>query len=178
MNVLLICSQNELRSLTGEAAIKDYPGVETPSKGTGADANKPVTKELIGWAAFLATGLLLGASCAAHAGESYTVWRSTNGNRQVEYRWQGHFSVVTAPNCDIQFRNLNNRDRNQYYLTIDYSDPQGHDATYRSHVEFARVGVIQNAHLTGCIAVNAAMIRGRLTPDDKNRIRKPHEEPD
>lgn len=50
MNVLFVCSQNELRSPTGEAVFKDYPGVVTRSAGTAADANKPVTEEMIRWA--------------------------------------------------------------------------------------------------------------------------------
>jgi predicted protein tyrosine phosphatase len=50
MNVLFICSQNQLRSPTAEAVFKGYPAVETRSAGTTIDAEKPVTEEMIRWA--------------------------------------------------------------------------------------------------------------------------------
>jgi predicted protein tyrosine phosphatase len=50
MNVLFICSQNQLRSPTAEAVFKNYPGVETRSAGTAIDAEKSVTREMIEWA--------------------------------------------------------------------------------------------------------------------------------
>ncbi|MGD0913910.1 MAG: phosphotyrosine protein phosphatase [Terracidiphilus sp.] len=53
MYVLFICSQNQLRSPTGEAVFKDYPGIETGSAGTGVDANKSVTEEMIRWTAII-----------------------------------------------------------------------------------------------------------------------------
>ena len=53
MNVLFICSQNQLRSPTAEAVFKDYPGVETRSAGTAVDAEKPVTEEMIRWAGII-----------------------------------------------------------------------------------------------------------------------------
>jgi predicted protein tyrosine phosphatase len=50
MNVLFICSQNMLRSPTAEKVFADYPGLMTRSAGTGVDAEKAVTAEMIEWA--------------------------------------------------------------------------------------------------------------------------------
>lgn len=49
-NILFICSQNRLRSPTGEQVFAEYPGVETASAGLNHDAENPVTPELLGWA--------------------------------------------------------------------------------------------------------------------------------
>jgi predicted protein tyrosine phosphatase len=48
-NVLFICSQNRLRSPTGEQIFADWPGIETQSAGLGNDAEVPVTSELLVW---------------------------------------------------------------------------------------------------------------------------------
>ena len=49
-NVLFICSQNRLRSPTGEQVFADWPGIETQSAGLGNDASTPVSPELLRWA--------------------------------------------------------------------------------------------------------------------------------
>jgi len=49
-NVLFICSQNRLRSLTAEQVFSTWHGVETVSAGTNHDAENPVTPELLRWA--------------------------------------------------------------------------------------------------------------------------------
>lgn len=49
-NVLFICSQNRLRSPTAEQVFADWPGVETASAGVLADADVPVSQELLAWA--------------------------------------------------------------------------------------------------------------------------------
>ena len=49
-NVLFICSQNRLRSPTGEQVFADWPGIETSSAGLNNDAENPATPELIRWA--------------------------------------------------------------------------------------------------------------------------------
>lgn len=50
MNLLFICARNRLRSPTAERIFADWPGVETLSAGTAADAEAPVTPELLDWA--------------------------------------------------------------------------------------------------------------------------------
>ena len=50
MNVLFVCSQNRLRSPTAEQIFSDWPGVETASAGVLADADVPVSPELLQWA--------------------------------------------------------------------------------------------------------------------------------
>ncbi|MHC8287447.1 low molecular weight protein tyrosine phosphatase family protein [Pseudomonas sp. XS1P51] len=50
LNVLFICSQNRLRSPTGEQHFADWPGVETASAGISNDADVPVSPELLQWA--------------------------------------------------------------------------------------------------------------------------------
>lgn len=50
MNLLFICSQNRLRSLTAEAVFSAYPGVEAISAGTNNDATTPISGDLIEWA--------------------------------------------------------------------------------------------------------------------------------
>lgn len=49
-NVLFLCSQNRLRSPTAEEVFADWPGVETASAGLLADAEVPVSPELLQWA--------------------------------------------------------------------------------------------------------------------------------
>ncbi len=49
-NVLFVCGKNRLRSPTAEHLFAEWPGVETASAGTGADADCPVSAELIAWA--------------------------------------------------------------------------------------------------------------------------------
>jgi predicted protein tyrosine phosphatase len=48
--VLFICSQNRLRSPTAEQVFANWPGIETASAGLDANAEEPVTPELLEWA--------------------------------------------------------------------------------------------------------------------------------
>ena len=50
MNLLFVCARNRLRSPTAERIFADWPGVDTASAGTAADAEAPVTPELLDWA--------------------------------------------------------------------------------------------------------------------------------
>jgi predicted protein tyrosine phosphatase len=48
--VLFLCSQNMLRSPTAEAVFSGRPGLEVSSAGTEADAECPVSADLVEWA--------------------------------------------------------------------------------------------------------------------------------
>ena len=48
--LLFVCSQNRLRSPTAEAVFSEYEGVEAIGAGTNADAETPVSGDLIEWA--------------------------------------------------------------------------------------------------------------------------------
>lgn len=48
--MLFICSQNRLRSPTGEQVFATWTGIETSSAGLNNDAENPVTPELLHWA--------------------------------------------------------------------------------------------------------------------------------
>ncbi len=50
MKVLFVCSQNMLRSPTAEEVFSRVPGLEVTSAGTEADAEEPVSLDLIEWA--------------------------------------------------------------------------------------------------------------------------------
>lgn len=50
MNLLFVCSENRLRSPTAEAVFSKYPNINAISAGTNADAETPVTGDLIEWA--------------------------------------------------------------------------------------------------------------------------------
>lgn len=52
MNLLFVCSENRLRSTTGEAVFSKYPGFSAIGCGTNAnaDAETPVSGDLIEWA--------------------------------------------------------------------------------------------------------------------------------
>jgi predicted protein tyrosine phosphatase len=50
MNVLFVCSQNRLRSPTAEQTFASHPGINVASAGTDADADNPLTAELVRWA--------------------------------------------------------------------------------------------------------------------------------
>ena len=49
-NVLFVCSQNRLRSPTAEQIFADHPAIEVTFAGTNADADNPLTAELVRWA--------------------------------------------------------------------------------------------------------------------------------
>ncbi len=49
-NVLFLCSRNRLRSPTAEQVFADWPGIEVASAGLAADADNPLTPELLDWA--------------------------------------------------------------------------------------------------------------------------------
>ena len=50
MRLLFVCARNRLRSPTAERIFAAVPGVEAESAGVAADAESPVTPELIEWA--------------------------------------------------------------------------------------------------------------------------------
>jgi predicted protein tyrosine phosphatase len=50
MNLLFVCTENRLRSPTGEAVFSEYPGINALSAGTNADAETPLSGDLIEWA--------------------------------------------------------------------------------------------------------------------------------
>ena len=49
-NVLFVCGRNRLRSPTAEQVFADHPAIEATSAGTNADADNPLTAELVRWA--------------------------------------------------------------------------------------------------------------------------------
>lgn len=50
MNLLFVCSENRLRSPTGEAVFSQYEGINAIGAGTNADSETPVSGDLIEWA--------------------------------------------------------------------------------------------------------------------------------
>ena len=50
MRLLLVCSENRLRSPTAAAIFEAYDGVEAIGAGTNADADTPASGDLIQWA--------------------------------------------------------------------------------------------------------------------------------
>jgi len=50
MNLLFVCSENRLRSPTGEAVFSSYNGINAIGCGTNSDAETPVSGDLIEWA--------------------------------------------------------------------------------------------------------------------------------
>ncbi|MEM1187640.1 MAG: low molecular weight protein tyrosine phosphatase family protein [Pseudomonadota bacterium] len=50
MKLLFVCSENRLRSPTAEEVFSSYPGVEAIGCGTNADAETPLSGDLIEWA--------------------------------------------------------------------------------------------------------------------------------
>ena len=50
MNLLFVCSENRLRSATGEAIFSNYDGVNAIGAGTNSDAETPISGDLIEWA--------------------------------------------------------------------------------------------------------------------------------
>ena len=49
-SVLFVCSQNRLRSATAEQVFAARKDIEVASAGTNADADTPLTAELVEWA--------------------------------------------------------------------------------------------------------------------------------
>lgn len=47
--MLFVCSQNRLRSPTAEQVFACHPGINVSSAGTNADAENPLTSELVRW---------------------------------------------------------------------------------------------------------------------------------
>ncbi len=50
MNLLFVCSENRLRSPTGEAVFSQYDGINAIGCGTNSDAETPISGDLIEWA--------------------------------------------------------------------------------------------------------------------------------
>jgi len=50
MNLLFVCSENRLRSPTGEEVFSEYEGVNAIGCGTNSDAETTVSGDLIEWA--------------------------------------------------------------------------------------------------------------------------------
>lgn len=50
MNLLFVCSENRLRSPTGEEVFSQYDGVNALGCGTNSDAATPISGDLIEWA--------------------------------------------------------------------------------------------------------------------------------
>lgn len=50
MNLLFVCSENRLRSPTGEIVFSSYDGISAIGAGTNSDAETPVSGDLIEWA--------------------------------------------------------------------------------------------------------------------------------
>lgn len=48
--LLFVCSENRLRSPTGEEVFSAYPGVEAIGCGTNSDADTPLSGDLVEWA--------------------------------------------------------------------------------------------------------------------------------
>lgn len=46
-HVLFVCGKNRLRSPTAEQVFSTWPGVETSSAGVNADADEPLTGEMV-----------------------------------------------------------------------------------------------------------------------------------
>ena len=49
-NILFVCSENKLRSVTAEIVFSDHPRVNAIGAGTNSDAETAVTGDLIEWA--------------------------------------------------------------------------------------------------------------------------------
>ena len=50
MNLLFVCSENRLRSPTGEEVFSQYEGVDAIGCGTNSDAETTISGDLIEWA--------------------------------------------------------------------------------------------------------------------------------
>ena len=50
MNLLFVCSENRLRSPTGEEIFLEYDGVDAIGCGTNSDAATPISGDLVEWA--------------------------------------------------------------------------------------------------------------------------------
>ncbi|MBI3231244.1 MAG: phosphotyrosine protein phosphatase [Burkholderiales bacterium] len=50
MNLLFVCTANQLRSPTGEAVFSQYEGIAAIGCGTSKDAPRQISAELIAWA--------------------------------------------------------------------------------------------------------------------------------
>ncbi|WP_347278000.1 phosphotyrosine protein phosphatase [Alkalinema sp. FACHB-956] len=50
MNLLFVCSANQLRSPTGEEVFSQYKGIEAIGCGTNRDSATPLSGDLIEWA--------------------------------------------------------------------------------------------------------------------------------
>lgn len=50
MNLLFVCSENRLRSPTGEEVFSEYEGIEAIGCGTNSDAETTLSGDLVEWA--------------------------------------------------------------------------------------------------------------------------------
>jgi predicted protein tyrosine phosphatase len=76
-NILFICSQNKLRSPTAEQIFSMRRDIEVDSAGTNADAENPLTPELIRWAD------LIVVMEKAHRNKVQRKYRSSLGGKRL-----------------------------------------------------------------------------------------------
>ncbi len=50
MNILFVCTVNQLRSPTAESLFSNHPGLNVKSAGTDPDCPCPLSPELVSWA--------------------------------------------------------------------------------------------------------------------------------
>ena len=50
INILFVCSENKLRSVTAEIVFSDHPSINAIGAGTNSDAETTVTGDLVEWA--------------------------------------------------------------------------------------------------------------------------------
>ena len=53
MNLLFVCTENKLRSPTGEEIFSQHEGISAIGCGTNSDAETPISGDLIEWADFI-----------------------------------------------------------------------------------------------------------------------------
>lgn len=102
--------------------------------------------------------VLLGAG---YADTGYSGWNSTDGNRQIEYRWQSYGGGVTVPKCTIQLRNQDAGDKRTYDVVIDYVDARGGDSSFRANFFYPGQAGFREVYIGGCTRVTGAAATAR-----------------
>jgi hypothetical protein len=88
---------------------------------------------------------------------TYSSWTQTTGGSQIQYRWK----AGETPNCEVEVRNVDDKDRKYYTGSISYTN-HNTDGTAPIVIEHFNYGGQINHHLvTSCTQVSDVLLNVR-----------------
>ena len=96
----------------------------------------------------------IGTSLSVGQSDTYSSWRQITGQSRIEYRWK-----TLNSGCDIQLRNLDDKDSKFYSGTIDYVYKKDDRSDPIVIEHFVYAGDVRSHFLTNCDRVSDVLLR-------------------